>query len=628
MAQFGDFIKKIGQLKKESTKLTKDISENGDKIQNLIYQSFDVLENCLDICSNPKKEVQIPLTKVLTLLFNSEDGLMEKVIDKFKGYSDAYENSSSNFAELLEHCRENFGKIYKPVFDVKIEIENSYTKFQEHLDTLSKPLKMFIENLDVEELKEKELKDKDNLETLKKLFEDLVINIQEYNKSLKGFNNDSLKLFEDTNKTNNFFSEYIETKILGKIKDIPENLNKGTLLLPEIKKKINSFNDNKRNTEKEKKEYYDKCLVEILEMTKKIKEYVYDKDKEVDSDFKDLDEIIDKGKNEITQKAEIYYNDVKDLMKYGKQVIEIINEIRKLFDLSQIKINIDDKNIEYPFNELYKNLNILLEEIKPIKTEIREYLEIIIKIFENQINMVTLDILFIIDITESMEDLLEETRNSIKYIVEKMKAESPGIDIRFACQCFSDFSDPEQYYEIDFVTDIEKIKKLLGKITAQGGGDDAEDVAGGIHKGLGMSWKSNARYAILITDAPGHGRKYHENDVDDDYLDGDPNGLDLEDLMKKYVENNINLCLTRIDNYTDTMYKKLMLTFIKESKLSKNKPEIQLVEYETEKEIRERLKYQIGDLVSESALRIYNSHSKKECIILNNNNDLLNLNMR
>ena len=363
-------------------------------------------------------------------------------------------------------------------------------------------------------------------------------------------------------------------------------------------------------------------------MTKKIKEYVYDKDKEVDSYFKDLDEIIDKGKNEITQKAEIYYNDVKDLMKYGKQVIEIINEIRKLFDLSQIKINIDDKNIEYPFNELYKNLNILLEEIKPIKTEIREYLEIIIKIFENQINMVTLDILFIIDITESMEDLLEETRNSIKYIVEKMKAESPGIDIRFACQCFSDFSNPEHYYEIDFVTDIEKIKKLLGKITAQGGGDDAEDVAGGIHKGLGMSWKSNARYAILITDAPGHGRKYHENDVDDDYLDGDPNGLDLEDLMKKYVENNINLCLTRIDNYTDTMYKKLMLTFIKESKLSKNKPEIQLVEYETEKEIRERLKYQIGDLVSESALRIYNSHSKKECIILNNNNDLLNLNMR
>jgi len=628
MAQFGDSIKKIEQLKKESTKLSKKISENEDKIQNLIYQSIDDLENCLDICSNPKKEVQIPLTKVLTLLFNSEDELMQKVIDKYTGYSKAYEDSSQNFAELLDHCRENFGKVYKPVYDVKIEIENSYTKFQEHLDTLSKPLKMFIENLDVAELKEKELKDEDKLKTLKNLLDDLKENIQKYNESLEKFNNVTLKLFEDANKTNNFFSEYIETKILGKIKDIPEYLNEGTLLLPEIKEKINKYNDNKRNTRKEKEEYYHKCLIEIIEMTKKIKEYIYDKDKEVDSDFKDLNEMINKEKNEINQKADAYYNNVKELMECGKQVIEIINEIRKLFDLSQIKINIDDKNIEYPFNELTKNLNILLGEIQPIKTEIREYLEIIMKIFESQINMVSLDILFIIDITESMEDLLDETRNSIKYILDKIKSESPGIVIRFACQCFRDYGDPDQYYEMDFVTDVEKIKKYLDKIKAQGGGDDAEDVAGGIHKGLGMSWKSNARYAILITDAPGHGKKYHEDDVGDDYINGDPHGLDLEDLMKKYVENNINLCLTRIDNYTDTMYKKLMITFIKESKMSRNKPEIHLIEYETEKEIRERLKNQIGDLVSESALKIYNSHSKKVSIILNNNNELLNLNMR
>ena len=628
MAQFGDSIKKIEQLKKESTKLSKKISENEDKIQNLIYQSIDDLENCLDVCNNPKKEVQIPLTKVLTLLFNSEDDLMEKVIDKYTGYSKAYEDSSENFAELLKHCRENLGNVYKPVFDVKNEIENSYTKFQEHLDTLSKPLKMFIENLDVVELKEKELKDEDKLKTLKNLLDDLKENIQKYNESLEKFNNDALKLFEDTNNTNNFFSEYIETKILGKIKDIPEYLNKDILLLPKIKEEINKFNDNNRNTRKEKEVYYDKCLIKILEMTKNIKGYVYDKDKEVDSDFKDLNEIIDKEKNEINQKADAYYNNVKELMEYGKQVIEIINEIRKLFDLSQIKINIDDKNIEYPFNDLNKNLNILLEEIQPIKTEIREYLEIIMKIFESQINMVTLDILIIIDITESMEDLLDETRNSIKYILNKIKGESPGIDIRFACQCFRDFSDQEQYYEMDFVTDVEKIKKFLDKIEAQGGGDAAEDVAGGIHKGLGMSWKSNARYAILITDAPGHGREYHEDDVDDDYLNGDPNGLDLKDLMKKYVENNINLCLTRIDNYTDTMYKKLMITFIKESKISKNKPEIYLIEYETEKEIREKLKNQIGDLISESALKIYNSHSKKESIILKNNNELLNLNMR
>jgi uncharacterized protein YoxC len=317
------------------------------------------------------------------------------------------------------------------------------------------------------ELKEKELKDKDKLETFKNLLEDLKKNIQQYNKNLKGFNIDTLKLFEEVTNTNNFFSEYIETKILGKIKDIPEYLNEGTKLLPEIKNDINKFNDNKRNTEKEKEEYYDKCLIKILEKTKKVKEDIIDKDKKVDLDFKDLNEKIDKGNNESKQSADVYYHHVEELMKYGKKVIEIIEEIRKLFDLSQIKINIDDKNIEYPFNEFNKNLKILFEEIQPLKTEIREYLEIIIKILDNQINMVTLDILFIIDITESMQDLLDDTRNSIKYIFNKIKAESPGIEIRFACQCFCDFSDPGHYYEKDFVTDIKEIKKLLDKIEVE-----------------------------------------------------------------------------------------------------------------------------------------------------------------
>ena len=79
MAQFGELINKIEQLKKESTKLTKEISENDDKIQNLIIQSLDDLENCLDVCNNPRREVQIPLSKAFSIYDNPEDELMKKV---------------------------------------------------------------------------------------------------------------------------------------------------------------------------------------------------------------------------------------------------------------------------------------------------------------------------------------------------------------------------------------------------------------------------------------------------------------------------------------------------------------------------------------------------------------------
>ena len=115
-----------------------------------------------------------------------------------------------------------------------------------------------------------------------------------------------------------------------------------------------------------------------------------------------------------------------------------------------------------------------------------------------------------------MQDLLEETRYSIKYILDKIKRDSPGIDVRFAYEGYRDFEDlknGEKYYQIDFETDLNIFKKKLDEITCIGGGDDAEDVAGGLNAGLNMSWRSNARYAILIADAPGHGQKYHDEEV-------------------------------------------------------------------------------------------------------------------
>ena len=56
-------------------------------------------------------------------------------------------------------------------------------------------------------------------------------------------------------------------------------------------------------------------------------------------------------------------------------------------------------------------------------------MKLVMVVLGDQINTVTLDLLFIMDITESMQDLLDETRDSIKYILDKIKRDSPGIDV-------------------------------------------------------------------------------------------------------------------------------------------------------------------------------------------------------
>ena len=629
MAKFPELMNEIATLKNESIKLTNEISANDDEIYKMVDESVDGLECATDVCNNPNREVQIPFSKIYTeeLVYEEQDHLMKKVADEFGSYKSSFEESSKKVIELIKNCREKLKGIKTPVEDIKKETENSYNKFKEAIDALAKPLTYIVEGFTVDELRKKELKDKDKLNKLKELLEKLKETFKKYNETLKGFKEDTTNLFQNVTQTDNVFSNFIEVKMLEKIKGIPALLNEGISLLPEKSRNLNKFNINiqkkKGDTSAERQDFYDKILSEVLEMTKNVDNQIYNSNKGIDENFNELNDKVKNVKNEVQAKGETYNNFIKKLKELGKKIIEIVEEIRKLFDLEPLKFDFQDKNLEYPFYEYAKKLNKGFEEIQEIKEEVKKPMKIVMVVFGKQINSVTLDLLFIMDITESMQDLLDETRNSIKYILDKIKRDSPGIDVRFAYEGYRDFSDlkeGEKYYTIDFETDSEVFKKKLDEITAKGGGDDAEDVAGGLNAGLNMSWRSNARYAILIADAPGHGKKYHEKDVEDNYPNGDPNGLVIEDLMKKYVQKNINLTLAVIDDYTDKMFNIMKQAYNKESEKSKDKPKIQEIPYDYEEEepkdkakekVEKKKKYTMGNLVASTAIDIYNQYSKK-----------------
>ena len=66
MAKFPELMNEIAQLKNDTIKLTKEVSGNDDKIHNLVNNAIDGLECSMDVCNNPKREVQIPFTKIYT----------------------------------------------------------------------------------------------------------------------------------------------------------------------------------------------------------------------------------------------------------------------------------------------------------------------------------------------------------------------------------------------------------------------------------------------------------------------------------------------------------------------------------------------------------------------------------
>ena len=618
-------MNEIARQKNECITSTKQVSENDEKIHSIIDKTIDSLECSIDVCSYPNREVQIPLSKIYTedIPHANNDELMIKVVERFNSYKSAFEDTSKQLTDLIYTYRKKLSDLKEPVTNIKNETDKLYPKFKEAINILAQPLTIVVEGFEVEEFRKKQFKNKDVLSKFKQLLDELKATFDKYNPALDNFNNVTNDLFTTVSQSGTSFSNFIEEKMLEKIKQIPGILNEGIAIIPETCKNINKFNQEIKkkqgDTQKEREDKYDEILTKALNMTRKVDNQVFNSNKSIENDFKTLEQKVSSVKNDIEGKGDSYNNYVKILKDEGKKIIDIVNEIRKLFDLGPVNLKFDDKDIEFPFYEYAKRLNKGFEKIEEIKVEVQKPMKLVMVVLGNQINTVTLDLLFIMDITESMQDLLDETRDSIKYILDKIKRDSPGIDVRFAYEGYRDFADlknGQKYYTIDFETDLDLFKSKLDGIKAIGGGDDAEDVAGGLNSGLNMNWRSNARYAILIADAPAHGNQYHTQDVQDDYGSGDPNGLVLEELMEKYVDNNINLCLTKIDEYTDIMFDKMIKAYRARSEKSKDKPRIEIINYEEEEDIDIKAKSKekkrtMGNLVAKTAIEIYNQYSKK-----------------
>jgi hypothetical protein len=193
----------------------------------------------------------------------------------------------------------------------------------------------------------------------------------------------------------------------------------------------------------------------------------------------------------------------------------------------------------------------------------------------------TLDIMFIVDCTGSMKPWIDATKDELDKILTFIKDNNPYSKIRVSFVGYRDYCDknltfklsPEidqngpnpgvntgRFSYIDFEEDSSKIKHFIASVEARGGGDEPEDLAGGLDLGLKQDWKSLAKYAIIICDAPCHGKKYHDL-FGDQYPKGDAKGLVMENLVKEYAARDINLFAITIKNTTRKMYNILSDTY-------------------------------------------------------------------
>jgi hypothetical protein len=163
------------------------------------------------------------------------------------------------------------------------------------------------------------------------------------------------------------------------------------------------------------------------------------------------------------------------------------------------------------------------------------------------------------DCTGSMASWINAARDTVLEAAEQIRAASAGSEFRLAFIGYRDHGDKDQIVSVPFTTDIADVQARIRAMSAAGGNDTPEDVAGGLHAALQLAWNPSATSVVLfVADAPAHGKEWHDPALDDRYPRGDPNGRDPHQLVAALAERKIDMTVFKCSDNMDTMVKRFL----------------------------------------------------------------------
>jgi hypothetical protein len=131
------------------------------------------------------------------------------------------------------------------------------------------------------------------------------------------------------------------------------------------------------------------------------------------------------------------------------------------------------------------------------------------------------------------------------------------MSFELACVAYRDVGDGERRFQThEFNGSITEFERFLKSIKASGGGDQCEDVIGGLAKASEMNFAYANKLLFLCADAPCHGTQFHDG-CNDDYPDGSfPGARDSREVVQALRQAGVDCTFLKINNTTDKMIRK------------------------------------------------------------------------
>ena len=554
------------------------ISDNFETLNEIIEPLKDMeneLQNpSLKINKEIRRKIQVIIPKKK---LNDEESNLIKDIQIFQK---GYENNSSKTNSTIDNIKNSFKNLSNSVSDLIQLIENIKEKYYEHAKQLMTPITekyKDLNNYDESKINKKKL---ETFRTKKKKIEE---RIKTYDQKLANIIKELKLVFQSVN---NNIQGYLD--LLSNInKPINEMIDEIENIFDEFEEKARIFIDIICNNPDKKYE-----AIQIFQHIKLLNESILNSIKNKENEMENKDKILKKKKeecsndfNQILKKEKETSKKIQEIQTETKSLISEINDLLKFCSLPLIKVTIQDfkgleiskikDNIEQGIFEIIKENEKIVIDFNKLKAHIDEE-------NEKMNQSITIDLAFVMDITGSMTTYLNFVRDKVLQIIEQIiKETSASVNLGFIG--YRDYNDSKDEYLIypELTKDSEAVKEFISNAKA-GGGKDAEDMGGGLTKALNYKWKSNTRFVMLVADAPCHGFQYHEIENFDSLPNGDPQ-YKMDEIIKKYAENDINLLCLNIIALTVKLYNNFV-DYYKKGRKNENSASIYIGVFNDEKQ--------------------------------------------
>ena len=516
-----------------------------EKNHNLLDSCINEIEDSELICKNPEVE----LFKIRSEIFYLEpDFLKNPNEEKLKGlkkditlYKNRYECLAKTINEFIDKASKSLELFLKPSNNLKKEIIQIMNQFEENVKNLCVPLiseQQGLKTINVNLLTENQ-KDEFNEEKL-----DILYKIDGFKEESKNLNKLYNTLFKNIHKS---VQELCDT-----IKEIPSSI---TYIQNQIEKEMSNYEETLEIfTDLENMDKFHELLIKIKESFGLINKETEKTMNQIQEKIENLNFNLEKRKDSFYSLKEKSKNTIENLKNKSNSIKDDIIAVRDKY--KQKEVELPEIYIANLIINIVKPMEESIECIKQVNLSISQGIEEIQGIICDAVRQTSLDLLFIMDITGSMEGYLEIAKQKLIGIMKIIKNECIGIDINLGFIGYKDVTEilKKKYLDKDFTKDHKDVEDCIKGLNADGGDDTAEHVSWAFSRAIKKSWSSKTKFAILVADAPCHGKKYHDENLWDDYPEGVPNEENIEMLVDKMGEMNISLICMKLTKFTDLMY--------------------------------------------------------------------------